>query len=159
MSLKLAYDTSQNFCYLDYFLQIRANKEYELTTRSSLPVICWRKRGFLKVLKDSKLISNKSEGLFWLFRKKLVSFRIFLKQMIGRELLFEITVLLSGSAKHYLTHGLRTPREKIAFTARPKIHSHSQIVWYGGSIFCLPHRPNFSDIFDLCLHWVSVVRG
>ena len=21
-----------------------------------------------------------------------------------------------------------------------------------------PHRPNFSDIFDLCLHWVSVVR-
>ena len=30
---------------------------------------------------------------------------------------------------------------------------------YGRSIFCLPHRPNFSDIFDLCLHWVSVVRG
>ena len=57
------------------------------------------------------------------------------------------------------SHGLRTPREKIAFTARPKIHSHSQIVWYGGSIFCLPHRPNFSDIYDLCLHWVSVVRG
>ena len=25
--------------------------------------------------------------------------------------------------------------------------------------FCLPHEPNFSDIFDLCLHWVSVVRG
>ena len=23
---------------------------------------------------------------------------------------------------------------------------------------CLPYRPNFSDIFDLCLHWVSVVR-
>ena len=22
----------------------------------------------------------------------------------------------------------------------------------------MPHRPNFSDIFDLCLHWVSVVR-
>ena len=57
-----------------------------------------------------------------------------------------------------LTHGLRTPREEIAFTARPKIHSHSQIFRYGGSIFCLPHRPNFSDIFDLCLHWVSVVR-
>ena len=57
------------------------------------------------------------------------------------------------------THGLRTPREEIAFTARPKIHSHSQIFRYGGSIFCLPHRPNFSDIFDLSLHWVSVVRG
>ena len=55
-------------------------------------------------------------------------------------------------------HGLRTPREEKAFTARPKLHSHSQIFRYGGSIFCLPHRPNFSDIFDLCLHWVSVVR-
>jgi len=58
-----------------------------------------------------------------------------------------------------LKHGLRTPREEIAFTARPKIHSHSQIFRYGGSIFCLPHRPIFSDILDLCLHWVSVVRG
>ena len=29
---------------------------------------------------------------------------------------------------------------------------------YDQSIFCLPHRPNFSDIFDLCLRWVSVVR-
>ena len=56
-------------------------------------------------------------------------------------------------------HGLRTPREEKAFTARPKIHSHSQIFRYGRSIFCLPLRPNFSDIFDLCLHWVSVVRG
>ena len=56
-------------------------------------------------------------------------------------------------------HGLRTPREQIAFIARPKIQSQSQIFRYGGSIFCLPHRPNFSDIFDLCLHWVSVVRG
>ena len=33
------------------------------------------------------------------------------------------------------------------------------LLLYGLSIFCLPHRPNFSDIFDLCLHWVSVVRG
>ena len=55
-------------------------------------------------------------------------------------------------------HGLRTPRQEIAFTARPKIQSQSQIFRYGGSTFCLPHRPNFSDIFDLCLHWVSVVR-
>ena len=57
-----------------------------------------------------------------------------------------------------LVYGLRTPREEIAFTARPKIQSQSQIFRYGGNIFCLPHRPNFSDIFDLCLHWVSVVR-
>jgi len=53
---------------------------------------------------------------------------------------------------------LRTPREEIAFTARPKIQSQSQIFRYGQSIFCLPHRPNFSVIFDLCIHWVSVVR-
>ena len=58
-----------------------------------------------------------------------------------------------------LLHRLLTPREEIAFTARPKIHSHFQIFRYGQSIFCLPHRPNFSDIFDLCLHWVSVVRA
>ena len=56
-------------------------------------------------------------------------------------------------------HGLRTPGEEITFTARPKIHSHSQIFRYGRSIFCLPHRPKFSDFFDLRLHWVSVVRG
>ena len=56
-------------------------------------------------------------------------------------------------------HGLRTPRGEIVFTALPKIHSHSQIFRYASSIFCLPHRPNFSDIFDLCLHWVSVVRA
>ena len=56
-------------------------------------------------------------------------------------------------------HRLRTPREEIAFTARPKVQSQSQIFRYGGSIFCLPHRPNLSDIFDLCLHWVSVVRA
>ena len=55
-------------------------------------------------------------------------------------------------------HGLRTPSEEIAFTARPKIQSQSQIFRYGQSIRCLPQRPNFSDIFDLCLHWVSVVR-
>ena len=59
---------------------------------------------------------------------------------------------------HIYIHGLRTPREVIAFTARPKIHSHSQIFRYGRSIFCLPHQPNFSDIFDLFLHWVSIVR-
>ena len=56
-------------------------------------------------------------------------------------------------------HGLLMPTEEIVFTARPKIQSQSQIYRYGGSIFCLPHRPNFSDIFDFCLHWVSVVRG
>ena len=56
-------------------------------------------------------------------------------------------------------HGLRTPGEEIAFTARPKIKSQSQIFRYSRSIFCLPHPPKISDFFDLCLHWVSVVRG
>jgi hypothetical protein len=56
-------------------------------------------------------------------------------------------------------HGLRTPREEIAFTARPKIHSHSKIFRHGRSIICLSHWPNFSGIFDLYLHWVSVVHG
>ena len=55
-------------------------------------------------------------------------------------------------------HGLRTPGEKIAFTAQPKIQSQSQVLRYGQRIFCLPHRPKFSDFFELCLHWVSVVR-
>ena len=59
---------------------------------------------------------------------------------------------------NYLFNGLRTPSEEIAFTARPKINLQSQIFRYSRSIFCLPHRPNFSDFFDLCLHWVSVVR-
>ena len=56
-------------------------------------------------------------------------------------------------------HGPRTPSEEITFTARPKIKSQSQIFRYGRSIFCLPHWPKISDFFDLCLHWVSVVRG
>ena len=51
-------------------------------------------------------------------------------------------------------HGLRTPGEEIAFTAGPKIHSHSQIFSYGRSIFYLPYRPKISDFFDR----VSVVR-
>ena len=54
---------------------------------------------------------------------------------------------------------LRKSGEEIVFTGRPKINSHSQIFRYGRSIFCLPHRPKFSDFFDLCLHWVSIVRG
>ena len=54
-------------------------------------------------------------------------------------------------------HGLRTPGEEIAFPARPEIKSQSQIFRYGRSILYLPHRPKFSDFFDFCLHWVSVV--
>ena len=66
--------------------------------------------------------------------------------------------VLESSKRWYTYHGLRTSREEIAFTARPEIHSHSQIFRYGQSMFCLPHWPNFSDIIDLCFHWLSVVR-
>ena len=71
----------------------------------------------------------------------------------------QIFFWFESAASDNIRHGLRTPREEIAFTARPKIQSQSQIFRYGRSIFCLPHQPNFSHIVDLCLHWVSVVRG
>ena len=66
-----------------------------------------------------------------------------------------LNVTLKIISTNCVQQGLQTPREEIAFTAWPKIHSHSQIFRYGQSIFCLPRLPNFSDIFDLCLHWVS----
>ena len=56
-----------------------------------------------------------------------------------------------------ITHGLGTPDEEIAFTARLKINSHSQIFRYGQRIFCLPRQPKFSDFLDLYLHWISIV--
>ena len=56
-------------------------------------------------------------------------------------------------------HGLRIPSEEIGFTTRPKIKSQSKNFRYGRSKFCLPHQPKVSDFFDLCLHWVSVVRA
>ena len=58
---------------------------------------------------------------------------------------------------HGVVHGLRTTGEEITFTAQPKIHAHSRIFSYGRNIFCLPHLPKFSDFFDLCFHWLSVV--
>ena len=39
------------------------------------------------------------------------------------------------------------------------IKSQSQIFRYDRGIFCLPHWPKFSDLFDLCLHWVFLVRA
>ena len=45
-----------------------------------------------------------------------------------------------------------------SLSTRSKINSHFQSFRYGRSILCLPHWPKFLDFFDLCLHWVSVVR-
>ena len=72
-------------------------------------------------------------------------------KVVLRDLIFT-RKLKEVCMKYPLVHGLRTLREEIVFTAQPKIHSHSQMFRYGRSIFCQPHRPNFSDIFDLWLH-------
>ena len=95
---------------------------------------------------------------FELFSKSTL-FQLFKTKTCCNELDFFSQFKLDFSTCFSLKQGLRTPREEIAFTARPKIHSHAQIFRYGRSIFCLPHRLQFSDILDLCLHWVSVVRG
>ena len=58
-------------------------------------------------------------------------------------------------------HGLQTPSEEIAFTARAKIKSQSQVcigtVQWKHILSAI--LPIISGFFDLCLHWVSVVRG
>ena len=69
-----------------------------------------------------------------------------------------VIILLYVNNDHASDHGLRTPGEEIALSARSKIKSQSQIIRYGRSIFCRPQRPKISDFFDLCLRWVSVVR-
>ena len=75
------------------------------------------------------------------------------------NILWKCKTFYSNTTSFSHFHGLRTPREEIAFTERLKIQSQSQIFRYGQSIFCLPHQPSFSDIFDLYLHWVSVVHA
>ena len=83
-------------------------------------------------------------------------------QILPNAMLFTVKSQISSDMEAFPNdnrqHGLWTPREEISFTARPKIQSQSQIFRYSRSIFCLPHWPNFSNIFDLYLHWVSVVR-
>ena len=96
-------------------------------------------------------------------RLSLLLFTLFHKQFCPKtEFSFVLWLFIFFISKQtmnfyfILDHGLRTPREKIAFTARPKIQSQSQIFRYGDSIFCLPHRPKFPGFFGFCLHWVSV---
>ena len=43
--------------------------------------------------------------------------------------------------------------EEIAFTARPKIKSQSQIDRYGQRIFCLPHRPKIQISLICAFIW------
>ena len=65
---------------------------------------------------------------------------------------------LSFTAYHFKYWYTNYGHPVMPFTARPKINSQSKIYRYGQSTFCLPHRPKISEFFDLCLHWVSVVR-
>ena len=62
----------------------------------------------------------------------VVHFSIFFQGIIS---------IVGISNKASYTHGLQTLGEEIAFTARLKINSQSQIFWYCQSIFCLPHQP------------------
>jgi hypothetical protein len=87
----------------------------------------------------------------WSFKSRAKKLEIFLP----KNGIFQWKKIKNDSDDFW--HGLKTLREEIVFTERPKIHSYSQSFRYGQSIFCLTNRPNFSDIFDLCLHWVSVV--
>ena len=78
-----------------------------------------------------------------------------LQNVHRRIVLCSASEILSNDAYDYR---LRMHSEEITFTARPKIKSQSQIYRYSRSKFCLPHRPEISDFFDLCLHLVSVFR-
>ena len=85
--------------------------------------------------------------------------KLYLKLVVQFWYVCNSTCLHCNVRAHGRLHGLRRPREELVFTTQPKIQSQSQIFRYGRSIFGRPHWPNFSDIFDLCLHWVSVVRA
>ena len=66
-----------------------------------------------------------------------------------------ITDLLSKCQVHTLLQA-RTTDARWGNRLHSTAENPLPIFRYGRSIFCLPHQSNF---FDLCLHWVSVVRG
>ena len=110
-----------------------------------------------EIFKKSWKVGGCKKKRKWIYhwpRLRQTTWILFLK--VAKLASFQRTL---GYDRFHPNHGLRTPGEKIAFTARPKIQSQSQILRYGRSIFCRPHQPKFSDFFDFCLHWVSVVRG
>ena len=80
----------------------------------------------------------------------LISFQI-MYYLLHIEMVDEIRSQKTLSGNYGVRHGLRTPGEEIAFTARPKIKSQSQCYRYGRSIFQLSHRPKVSDFFDLLM--------
>ena len=122
-----------------HFLILWTDKTYKLWS-CSINYMNIEYGFFCSQLKKSFFCKKKDvkDGLHLDMKRKQNQCRVI--QMICKSLMYFL---------HFI-HGLRTPREEITFTARPKIHSHSQIFRYGGSIFCLPHRPNFTDIFIGC---------
>ena len=85
----------------------------------------------------------------------LISFQI-MYYLLYIEMVDEIRSQKTLSGNYGVRHGLRTPGEEIAFTARPKIKSQSQCYRYGRSIFQLSHRPKVSDFFDLLMPSLDV---
>ena len=76
----------------------------------------------------------------------LLSFQFFFNQKIS---LFKFVFNLISCNTRNISYndGQRKPGEEIALTAWLKIKSQSQVLRYGQSIFCLPHRPRISDFF------------
>ena len=114
-----------------------------------------QKKGLFEIAKEIFCVKIGFAKLFWCIqlRHPFGKSNLIVKKIQSFESSFE------DPAIYQIKHGLRTPNEEMAFTAQPKIKAHSQMFRYGWSIFCLPRRPKLSDFFDLCLHWVSVVRA
>ena len=52
----------------------------------------------------------------------------------------------------------RRPVRKSTSLHCPKSTPTAKFLGTAEAYFCLPHQLKFSDFFDLCLHWVSIVR-
>jgi hypothetical protein len=141
-SLNATFSQSQKL----HYVRIRCNKFAVIFKKSNL-LESFRTYGYMYIciakVKLSELIANK-------FPCRTII------RTLTRALVCAAVQCMMFYSRY---HGLRTTGKEIAFTTRPKVNSHSQIFKYGRSIFCLPHQPKFSDFFDLCFHWVSVVRG
>ena len=124
-------------------------KVAKATYRSKCPKIAKKNRNRkICVLRHSLWSNWDSDSLSKVKQFKLVvRTSVCEKKIVDNEIMTRNCCQMAMS-KNGLIHGLRTPGEEIAFTERPKIHSHSQIFRYGQSIFCLPLRPKFSDFFD-----------
>ena len=93
------------------------------------------------------------------FLCQIVDMEIFEKKNKRICLFFTTQIVVSYSFKelvisYIFANGLRTPIDEIAFTARPKINSHSQIFRYGQSIFCLPHLIHINAI-SFFISWIE----